>query len=383
MNTTRRFLKIKLAIVLLLFLSGCWDYKEIHHLTFVTTIGIDYKDDVFFVYVQALNFANIAQKEGLRPPSHSAVIGVGKGPTITDAMFDLYKSEQQRIFWGHISAMIVSEQALRRVSVEDLTDTINRYREIRYNIWVYGTSEPIEKLLEVTPNFGYSPYDSNLMKPDKTFNQFSAIEPVFLYQFIKHYFERGVTAMLPKLSYENSHWREGGKATEHLEISGAYFYSYKKLKGSLTREQLIGKRYLDEHALRVPITVFEKGKPVASIVLEPPDVHYKHRLENGEVYYDIRVRLNGYIDELYKDLKQETMTSLIENKVEKQIRETFNSGKKIKADVLNLNTPVYRFDFSGWKSHIFPNKDMENIHIDQITVKALIKYTGKYKGRID
>ncbi|WP_171656406.1 Ger(x)C family spore germination protein [Paenibacillus foliorum] len=376
-------IKLKLVILLMLLLSGCWDYKEIHQITFVTTIGIDYKDKVFTVYLQALNFANIAQREGVRPPKHNSVVGTGKGATVTEAMFDLYKSEQQRVYWGHVSTMIIGEAALKEITVEQLTDTINRYREIRYNIWIYGTDVPIDKLMDIQPNFGYSPYDSRLMKPDKTYSQFSTIKPMFLYRFLSDYYERGVTAMLPKLVYEKSHWMENSKTTPHLIIDGAYFYSHKKFRGEIPYSQLKGKRYLEKAAERMLITINQNGQATATFVLNRPEIITKHTIQNGQVYYDIELRLTGYLDELIKEMSQPTMNSLVQKSVEKDIRRTFEAGKKIKADVLNLNTPVFRYDYQAWKQFIWPNPNMENIQIRNINVKVLIKYTGKYKGRID
>ncbi|MCR8630892.1 Ger(x)C family spore germination protein [Paenibacillus radicis (ex Xue et al. 2023)] len=376
-------IKLKLVILLMFLLSGCWDYKEIHQITYVTAIGIDYKDKVFTVYLLALNFANIAQREGVRPPKHNSLVGTGKGATVTEAMFDLYNSEQQRVYWGHVSTMIIGEAALKEITVEQLTDTINRYREIRYNIWIYGTDVPINKLLDIQPNFGYSPYDSKLMKPDKTYSQFSTIKPMYLYRFLSEYYERGVTAMLPKLVYEKSHWTENSKPTPHLVIDGAYFYSYKKFRGEVSFSQMNGKRYLDIEAERMLITIKQNGQATATFVLNRPEIITRHTIQDGQVYYDIEILLTGYLDELIKEMSQATMNSLLQKKVEQEVRKTFEAGKKIKADILNLNTPVFRFDFSDWNEFIWPNPDMDNIHIRNIDVKVLIKYTGKYKGRID
>lgn len=376
-------IKLKLVCLLMLVLPGCWDYKEVHHITFVTTIGIDYKDKVFTVYLQALNFANIAQKEGLRPPKHISVVGMGKGATVTEAMFDLYKSEQQRIYWGHISTMIIGEEALKEITVEQLTDTINRYREIRYNIWVFGTKEPIDKLLDIQPNFGYSPYDSRLMKPDKTYSQFSSIKPMYLYRFLSQYYERGATAMLPMLAYESSHWTEDSKTTPHLILNGAYFYMYKKFRGGLPEDKLIGLRYMEKDASRMFMTISQNGMPAVTFVLNKPEIKTEHSIINGQVYYDIHIEMTGYLDELLKEMNQKTMTSLIREKVKREIMETFEAGKKIKADLLNLNTPVYRYAYQDWNQYIWPDKSMDNIHIRNIDVKVTITYTGKYKARID
>lgn len=153
-----------LSLLTIVPISGCWDYREVHQVAYVVTIGVDYANDKYTLYAQVLNFANIAQQEGVRPPKHKAVIGIATGNTLTDAMFNLYRSEQQYIYWGHIKAVIFSRRTLEQVKFASLVDSISRFRELRYNVWAFGTDEPIDKLMSLNPTFGYSPFDSRLVK---------------------------------------------------------------------------------------------------------------------------------------------------------------------------------------------------------------------------
>ncbi|MGR5963290.1 Ger(x)C family spore germination protein [Bacillus paranthracis] len=148
--------KIKLIIMMLItsaMLSGCWNIKEVQDIYYVAALGIDFKEGKYIAYAQLLDFSNVAKLEGARPDKQPPVwIGRGEGFTITEALNQLYKDAQQRLFWGHVSTIILSERLLRQ-DIKDSIDFINRYREIRYNILLYATKEPIDDILKTKAFF--------------------------------------------------------------------------------------------------------------------------------------------------------------------------------------------------------------------------------------
>lgn len=216
-------------------LAGCWDFKNIDRMNYLTTLGIDYDNNHFIVYLQSNNFSSIAKREGSVSASNkSEVVGIGRGISIGDALFQLYQSEQIRIYYGHIKSLVFSKKALQRIGLVDLTDLINRYREIRYNVWVFGTDEPMEKLLFYHPYYNLSSYDSVLMKPHETYKQSSYIKPIYLNCFLSDYYEKGKTATIPVLGTDKSDWQEGGEPLPLLKMSGMYFLARRSGRASCT-----------------------------------------------------------------------------------------------------------------------------------------------------
>ncbi|MFD0961504.1 Ger(x)C family spore germination protein [Paenibacillus chungangensis] len=378
-------LRVVLCLVLvlsILLLAGCWDYKEIQKAVYTTTIGIDYSDNEYTIYMQALTFSNVAQREGERPARHKSVIGTGKGKTMTEAFFDLYKYEQQTLYWGHIMAVIIHENALKQLRVEQFIDLINRYREIRYNLWLFGTNTDIKEILNITPNFGYSPSESVLMKPEHNYAQYSSIKPVYFYRFIADYYDRGKNAILPRINVNNTHWQEGMEKTPQLVIDGAYIYNREHLNGYLSTDQLIGKRYTSPASIRLPLTIWLHGKPAATLVLNRPNVNHTFVVKNGKVVFDISIHISGFIDELVQEPNEREVIEAVEKKITEEVRETFRTGKKMKADVYNLGTVLFRYHYRDWQRYILPHPDMSTVELDNVTVKFQLKYSGKYKNRL-
>lgn len=371
-----------LVLALTFACSGCWDYREIHQITFVTTLGVDYQNKEYVLHAQALNFSNIAQREGERPKKHKAVIGIARGDTLTQAMFNLYQSEQNFIYWGHISAIIFCKPALEQLKIEQLVDSVNRFRELRYNVWVYGTDTPIDQLLNATPYFGYSPYDSRLMKPNQTYRQFSSIKPVYLNRVVSDYFDRGKAVLIPRLSIDASSWSEGGEKLPLFKMDGMYLISSQTYSGMLTEEQMKGRRYMDRESVRMPMPVTRNGKPAALFVLNKPRVRIRHSVSGGKVFFDLRIRLAGYADEMLQDMSAASMREQVERNVEREIRDTFANGKKMNADVLDLTLPLYRYHYPTWKKYITDRIDMSRVELRQVQVDFTIKNSGKYKMRL-
>ena len=165
-------------LLLLPLLSGCWDVKEPERMYYILGLGIDYKDNEYEVYAQIIDFSNIAKSEQPNPEANQAEVGISKGRTVEEAYFKMYKSMDERLFWGHLSYVIFSENALKENVAKPVIEAFIRYRELRYTTWVYTTQESIEDILLLTPIINKSIALSKLSDPLNSYNQSSFIRPV-------------------------------------------------------------------------------------------------------------------------------------------------------------------------------------------------------------
>lgn len=377
--------KLLLAAAMLAALPACWDYREIHKLNYVTTLGVDYQKGQFVIYLQSLDFTSIAKQEGGRsgeaPP---ALIGTSRGETIGQALFELYRSEQIRVYWGHLSGMVFSKSALQQIGLIDLTDLFNRYREIRYNIWLYGTEEPIDKLLTTQNLFKLSAIDSLLLHPQDTYRQFSYMKPIYSYRALADLFERGTTLMIPNLAYTETNWKEGEqKKLREPVIDGGYFFRNRRYIGSLTGEQLSGAPFMNKKMKRSLLRIDVGGKTTANFVMISPHYSIKHRLAGNKIVYDLNYHVSAYMDEMLENASEQEMTKALERKLQDQIRFTFEQGRRIHADIFNFNEHMHRYHYKEWK-RIFGDGDTsrDNFELGSIETHVLIRYSGKYKAKI-
>ena len=370
------------VVLLAAAISGCWDYKNVDRMNYLTSMSIDHENGQFVVYLQSSQFSGIAKREGAPIESKQKdVVAIGRGESLTDAIFKVYRSEQIPIYWGHLKAMIFTKRALRSIGIVDLTDLINRYREVRYNLWVFGTEERIEKLLSALPFYNRSMYESLLMKPDESYRQFSSIQPIYLYRFLSDTYEKGKTAVLPNLALEHSEWLEGGKEVPLLTLKGAYFFKGTDYLGELSMDQLKGKRYLDKKMFRVPLAIESENKPSVIFVVRTKDFKVRYAIRDGRLRFSVDIKVKSFIDEMLENIDESEMKQMLERQIAQDVRKTYDTGKRIRSDVLNLSYPIFKYHYSDWKTYLREDEFLSS-ELDSVRVQANILHSGKYKARI-
>lgn len=134
--------KIAIIIVMLtttLLMSGCWDVTEPQRMYYVQGVGVDYKDNEYTAYLQIINFANVAKTESANPEAAPTEIGQAKGKTIEEAIYKLYRSMDQEVFWGHMTFLLFSESAMKDERAIAVIDTF--YAFARPDI-IFGFTVP-------------------------------------------------------------------------------------------------------------------------------------------------------------------------------------------------------------------------------------------------
>ncbi|WP_306831827.1 hypothetical protein [Lysinibacillus sp. FN11] len=46
-----------------LLLAGCWDVTEPQRMYYINAVGVDFEDDKYKVYLQIINFADVARSQ--------------------------------------------------------------------------------------------------------------------------------------------------------------------------------------------------------------------------------------------------------------------------------------------------------------------------------
>ncbi|MEW9701439.1 Ger(x)C family spore germination protein [Paenibacillus sp. SI8] len=368
----------------LFLLSGCWNSKDIQTMAYVTAVGLDYENGKYISYVQILNFVNVAKSESSQIGKNvPAWIGKGEGITVTESFNAIYSTSQLRVFWGHVKAVVCSERFLKNGQrVKEAYDMMNRYREIRYNVLLFGTKEPLRDLFVQKSILNFSPLDSLLDNPSQIYSQRSYIMPLYGFKLIAQSNEAGQSAMLPSISFDKESWTEDKQAKSMFRIDGAYYFHNDKFLGWMSEKELEGFRWLQEKLQRSPIHIPDTRAPVAAIVMLKPKSRILPIIRDGQVYYNITLHINSYLDELVSDITKEDMEKQAAQVIEDQIRSTFEIGLGKHIDVLQLCERLYRKYPQKW--HELHGRDdfiLNAESLDRVDVKVNLRHTGKYKGR--
>jgi germination protein, Ger(x)C family len=383
MRTGRR-LGIAILFTLILLTQGCGSSKDIQNMAYVTAIGIDYVNGKYVTYVQILNFSNVARTENVQLGKETPVwIGQGDGQTVSGALASINETSQLRLFWGHVKVIFLSENLMRHGVVETYS-AINRYREVRYNIYIYGTKEKMTDILGQQSLLNLSPLDTQVFSGTQMNSQRYFILPVTGNHMIANLDEPGEPAMMPSVEIERRNWLEDTKHKPMFKISGAYFFQDRKMSKWMSDMDLKGIRWTDKRIEWLPVLVPRDGKKAAVVSLGHPRYSAKPILERGSVRFDLKVKVQGLLYELLEDTGIESLEKHTEEVIREEIRTTYLKAQKEECDPFRLKETLYRTNPKQFwaltdRERFFLKPDS----IRRIDVRVSIRSTGKYKGRTE
>lgn len=197
---------------------------------YVRGVGVDYEDNEYITYLQIINFATVAKTEQANPDLAPTEIGQARGKTVEEAIYKLYRSMDQDVFWGHMTFLLFSEKALQNEHAISVIDTFLRFRETRYHIWVYCTQDPIEDVLLVSPLLKRSPTSAKLSNPKNIAEQNSFVDPINLRQLVIGLNEPSYEISIPYVTI-NKNWETEQEDTTETSFSGVGVLSKDSFKG--------------------------------------------------------------------------------------------------------------------------------------------------------
>lgn len=378
----KQIVRSLVCILALVSLSGCWDSKNLQDLAYGTALGLDIEDGKYIIYTQVQDFTTIAKTEA-GPKGKAAPLWIGRseGKTLTEALTEMYATSQLQVFWGHVKVIIFSEKFLENnKELWKSFDILNRFREFRYNVWVFGTKLPIKDIFTVKSILSLAPLQTILYTPEETHSQRSFISPTYLYRFIRELNESGRPGRLPSIQLAKNNWSQDMKDKPMFRMDGIYFYSGKKFSGWLSEDQLRGLRWMDNESHRTPLILEEDGQPVATLIMHKPRHKIKPILSDNKVRFKITVISDSFIEELNKNASEEQLKKLAMETVKEEIMSTYKQGLQIKTDVYALSDTVYSEYPERWKQ-LSRGKDfiLTEDAIESINIFIRILHSGKYK----
>lgn len=345
----KKFMLI-VSLTAVLLLAGCWDVKEPQRMYYIDGIGIDYKDGQYEIYMQIINFANVAKSEGPTPQAAPSEIGFAKGKTMEEAFFKLYRSIDQKVFWGHMTFILFSEDALKDANSIPVIDSFLRHRETRYQILTYVTKDSIKDILLITPILNKSLTASKLSNPMHTKELQTYVEPVDLRKLIISLNEPGHEVNLPLVTI-NKNWETTNKPTEETALSGFGVVSKDGFKGYINDGNARGIQWMFHKKTRGDVTIKlnNKEKEFLTVDLEKLSTKIKPIVKNNEVTFEAEIKLNAIINGFEGKVNTDQIREGIIKEVKKDIKKSYEAGIEIDVDVFRLSEHLYRKNVKAWK----------------------------------
>ncbi|WP_342598535.1 Ger(x)C family spore germination protein [Psychrobacillus sp. FSL H8-0483] len=372
-------IKMIILFILMTFISGCWDVTEPERMLYIYGVGVDYKDNKYEVYAQIVNFANIAKSEQPNLELNQIEVGHGSGKTIDDAIFSLYRSMDLKLFWGHFSYLIFSEEVLKNGNANPVINGFIRYRETRYQTWVYTTTDPIKDVLLLTPIFNKAMTLSKISDPENSYKQDSLVEPIDLRELIIMLNEPNYEVKIPLITIKEN-WETEKELDKAASILGVGVISPTDFKGFIQGDKIRGLQWMTEETVRSELTfkIDPHEESYMTVILDDLDVKVKPIVTRDNVNFDIDIRVNVLVSEFQGKITPEEIRKGVIKQVKKEIEDTYKEGLKNEIDIYRLSEYVYRQKVETWKEQQTDGK----VRLSEDSINDLNVVVGKiYSGR--
>ncbi len=335
-------------------MSGCWDATEPQRMYYVNAVGVDYEDNKYKVYLQIINLADIANVDNNTGNATSVEVGYAEGKTIEEAIYKLYRSSDQEIFWGHMRYLLFSERAMKtEQNTIPVIDTFIRFRETRYQIWVFCTTDSIKDVMLIAPILRSSITSSKLSSPLKTIEQESFIDPKNLRELVIGLNEPSHEVTIPFVTIMKNWETEAGE-TEETSFAGIGILSKDEFKGFIKDSLSRGSQWMQDKTNRGRITFKLSGRErdYLTVDIDKLNVDVKpiiKKKESETVVFDIDIHVKATVNGFKGAIKDKHIKKHIKEQIKKEVMETYEEGLKLDADIYRLSEYLYRSNVKVWQ----------------------------------
>lgn len=378
-----RKMTLIVCVLIIVFLVGCWDYREINDMEIVSGFAIDKEKDKYVLTVDKV------MPSKTESPCPKSKVDVDEGDTMLDAVRNIISKTGKRLYWSHAKVIIISEE-LAREGLIPVIDFISRDIEARADMWIIisreKTAGEILKTKCETESTISTIIDNALTNEDKV----HTYHGVKIWRFIKDIEEEGKS---PVLSSIKNIIRNGETYTQ---MYGIGVFKEDKLVGWLNDEQTKYYLFVIDKIKGgiIPLKNVSNTGTNVSIEIFDSKTRLEPEIKEGKLIINVFVETDAdisevmgsedFISEKGRNILIKEGEKFIENKIFTVIEKV---QKEYKSDIFGFCSIFHRKYPSEWKKiksdwdEIFADLDV-NVDVTlNIKASAISNTTIKRKGR--
>lgn len=380
-----------LIILQIIFLSGCWDSREINKLALSICVGIDKSEEGYIITHQILNPSNIASEKAVNYAP--VILYYDTGEDIFEIFRKLTTQSPRKIYVSHIR-MVIFGQKVAEEGIEEIIDFFARDHEFRTDFYFAvaknRTAKDILNILtplEIMP--GIKMYDS-LETSEKVWAPTKLIRIIELMNDIT---SEGKNPVITGI--EIKHREEESNSTDVLkQISGFEILNYTslgvfkkdKLVGWLNETESKGYNYITGNVRNTVGHLYYDGNK-AKITCESKGVKSKIKtsLINNRPVVDVEIKIKVNIGAIEGDFdptsekQDKLMNNLVEKRIESICNQALNKAQnQLKTDIFGFGEAISRKYPELWENLKYDwDDEFSNLPVN-ITIHAETKQMGQF-----
>lgn len=344
-------MKKVILLILILMLSGCYNYKELNEIAIVSAIGIDKENDTYLVTLQVINTENSITS--INDNQTKFVIYKGYGKNIQEALTDVATKISKNIYLNSIEILIINEEIAKN-GILDILDLFFRKEEINKQFYVLiskdSKSEEILKIVTPIENINAK----KIKKTLKIDSEYYGISQIITFEdLLKMYLNKNEEIVLPSIYIENktkiNNTTQNLKKTDDnntVKLGPLAIFKNDKMIEYLNEEDSLSYNLLKNKINNTYITVKCDEKNFITIKLN--NIKIKNKLKRNIL--DIYIKSNGTIEETNCNYNLEnksdikTISKLIEDNINKNVYDLIKKIKLNNVDILGIKDLYYKYD---------------------------------------
>lgn len=348
--------KLLYILILSLFLTGCFSYRDVNRVVFVTSIGIDLdEDNKPILYAEA--FASMRPTKEISGGAETRIVFNCKGETIFEAIRNLNRTSALKLNYTQNKAIIFSEKAAK-YGLDNFLDVLIRDQEFLMRQYIYVTKIDMEELMKIKLNeesyIGVFLADLALNRPVRTKESLMRIDEFII--------ERNLGS---KVNALNIIEKMDDALTSRIAINKLVIMKDDKMVNSLNDDETFFYNIAKNNIRTGYIRVSNPENPSEVMTLEILKLNTKIApVYNGSIMeVTISTKTKTSVAETKKtfrlsDEKQKKeLEKIAENNLKKGIMDLYEEYRDMDIDIFNL------------QKHInikYPNANIEDIFNDII-----------------
>jgi len=305
----------KLSVLLLcfsfIFLSACWDARELSDIGIVVMTGFDLDDDgqqrVTVLSVQP--FGHAQNQESVA----TTWLGTASGKTAFDALRNLRRTSTRSLMWMHNKIILIGEKKARN-GISDITDLLTRNSEFRYGYLIFVTPGDASEMMQVPANLekslfrellgiieGAGEWAKGFALDVKNFslNTLASYQHGFVIGNMGFYYTDRTPFSIDFQEYLKLYWKDTEQPIVY--VSGGSVIDKNKLVGWLSPLELRGYLILNskiEKSFSIYKDIADSGiKVTVDITNLKTEIDFPY-VSDEEIHATVKVKASGSITEL-------------------------------------------------------------------------------------
>lgn len=346
---TKKIASSLLILLLLIPLSGCWDYRGLDELTIVTGVAIDKKpeEDIYQLTYEIVDLIEPIKEKG---PNRKLIESEGK--TIFEAVRNAKRRVSNKLYFGHSELIIICEEIARNEDLNVVLDFFTRDSECRETINVVVSQEKTARDIIASEGIGHTVVTNEILEileDDKKIT--SSILSVELYRLFNIMGAEGKELALPAFHIVQN----DGKPT--AETNGTAVFKDNKLVGFLSPEESKYFLFIVNEIEGGIFTVASSGqRPDISFEIYNNDTNLSFEYKDEKLKIKIKTTTVVFLGEFMRQFAplDEKELNALEETAEKELEDKIrNVVKKLQtefgSDIFGFGNMIYKKDFRLWR----------------------------------